>query len=69
MIPERVDESHSAAEVHSPERRRVRRHRRQNRRSWFNELIRPYRRELKSFALLCAVVAVMYLIWNMVAVH
>ncbi len=66
MIPERADDSHSAADTHSHHRHRSHRHRRHGR-SFYRVWIRPYRRQLMSFFLLCAVVITTYMLWKAVA--
>jgi hypothetical protein len=66
MAPERAEHSPSVADDHRQRRRRSRHHQ-HRRNSSFALWIRANRRELKNLVLLCAVIALMYLLWSLAA--
>jgi hypothetical protein len=65
MIPERVDDSHSADNTYPRPSRRSRR--RRHRQRFYRDWIRPYRRQLRTVFLLCVFVIAAYLLWNALA--
>jgi hypothetical protein len=68
MIPESSERLSTSPEGESQRRRS--RHKRHHRRNHFYERwVRPYRRELKNFALFCAVMILSYLFWTAIAVR
>jgi hypothetical protein len=67
MIPEPVDDSHSAADACSEPSRHARHRRHRHRRSLYRNWIRPYRRELRTIILLCIFVLAAYLLWQVLA--
>jgi hypothetical protein len=67
MIPEPSEDAPASPErpEHGHGSRRHRRHHRN--RPFYRDWIYPHRRELKNFALFCAVVILSYLLWTTIA--
>ena len=67
MIPEPSEDAQASPERHE-HRNSSHRHRRHHRKRHFYEIwIFPHRRELKNFALFCAVIILSYLLWDAIA--
>ena len=67
MSPEPSEDAHASPERHEHGHSSHRHRRHHRKRRFYETWIFPHRRELKNFALFCAVVILSYLLWDALA--